>query len=303
MAVPALRRISWFGDLLALALPAWGAAMAAFGVCLSLAEGPASLAAASIGLSAGCGLHCVLPRRGLASKQPDSSLLLAAVNLQYDSEDPDATVRSALDVGADVLVVAEVTTRTHALLRAAFPHSLVTQYALDTNDNAVGVYAHVPFEVLAAPPRSGREALRVRVTGPQPFLLYAVHLPRPVLRYDGTTGLVRLAEHRREVHRLDAAIRAELEPVVLAGDLNLSDRTNGYRVLTFGRLDVMRTGDGTHATRSTYRGGRRWRWLMFRIDHCIIPAGWGVADATTFDIGGSDHRGISARIGPRTPTR
>ena len=295
VAIAALRRITWFGDLLALGLPAAGEVLIALSACLRLANGSTALVVVGIGMSASCGVLCVLPRRRVSASRPATSLLLASVNLQHDSRDPAATVQSALEIGADVLVVAEVTTRTHALLSEAFPFALVTQHALHVNDNAVGVYANVPFEELSAPPHSGREALRVRVSGPEPFLLYAVHLPRPVIHHDGTTGLVSLAEHRREVRRLDAAVRAEVEPVVLAGDLNLSDRTDGYRVLTSGRLDAMRTG--TVPARSTYRGHWWWRRLMFRIDHCIVPRGWGVADATTFDIRGSDHRGISGRIG------
>jgi endonuclease/exonuclease/phosphatase family metal-dependent hydrolase len=104
--------------------------------------------------------------------------------------------------------------------------------------------------------------------------------------------------HRRAVHRLDDVIRAEAEPVVLTGDLNLCDRMEGYRVLTAGRLDAMRT---TRA-RSTFFGGWRWRLLMFRIDHCVVPGDWGVADAGTFAIDASDHRGIRARIGPVSTT-
>jgi endonuclease/exonuclease/phosphatase (EEP) superfamily protein YafD len=295
VAVPSLRRITWIGDLQALALPALGVALVVLDAGLLSAGAPGTVMAGVIGLFAGCVLHCVLPRRRVRSVRPDAPLVLASVNLQYDSEDPEATVQSALEVRADVLVVAEVTARTHPLLSAAFPYAVVTEHALRVNDNAVGIYAHVPFEELSAPPRTGRESLRVRVQGPHPFVLYAVHLPRPVLRHDGSTGLVSLAEHRRDVHRLDRAIRAEVEPVVLAGDLNLSDRTDRYRVLTAGRLDAMRTN---RLARSTYRGGWRWRWLLFRIDHCIVPADWAVSDAATFAIQASDHRGIRAHLAP-----
>ena len=294
-AVPVLRRITWFGDLLALALPAGCVALVVLGVWVQWLGGVPAAVGASVGVIAGFVIHCARPRRHISAPASPSALLLASVNLQYDSEDPHATVQSALEVGADVLVAAEVTTQTHPLLAAAFQYALVAEAGLRVNNNAVGIYAQVPFEELSPPPRSGREALRVRVLGPRPFVLYAVHLPRPVLRYDGTTGLVSLAEHRRAIRRLDLAIRAETEPVVLVGDLNLSDRTDGYRVLTARRLDAMRTAK---PVRSTFHGGWRWWWLLFRIDHCIVPPDWCVSDAATFAIRGSDHRGLRGRLAP-----
>ncbi len=292
--VPLLRRATWFGDLLVLALPLGCIALVVLGIVLLAIRVPTSIVAATGGVFAGCVAHCALPRQRVAAPPPAAPVLLVSVNLQYDSADPRATVRSALDARPDVLVACEVTTVTEALLRAAFPYHLVSQDALRINDNAVGIYSHLPFEELAPLPPLGREALRIRVNGPHPFVLCAVHLPRPVIVHDGSTGLASMAEHRRAVHRLDDAVRAEVEPVVLIGDLNLSDRTVGYRVLTAGRLDAMRTT----CARSTYTGSWRWRVLMFRIDHCVIPADWGVADAGTFTIEGSDHRGIRAKIGP-----
>ena len=294
VGVPILRRVTWLGDLLVLALPLGCVALVVLAIVLLLVRAPGALVAATCGVFAGCVVHCMLPRRRVAAPSPAEPLVLVSVNLQYDSADPHATVQSALDARPDVLVACEVTTDTEAMLRAAFPYHLVSDEALRINDNAVGIYSHLPFEELGPLPRLGREALRVRVNGPHPFVLCAVHLPRPVIVHDGSTGLVGMAEHRRAVHRLDDAIRAEAEPVVLMGDLNLCDRAEGYRVLTAGRLDAMRT---TRA-RSTYTGSWRWRLLMFRIDHCVIPADWGVADAGTFTIEGSDHRGIRARIGP-----
>jgi endonuclease/exonuclease/phosphatase (EEP) superfamily protein YafD len=81
---------------------------------------------------------------------------------------------------------------------------------------------------------------------------------------------------------------------VVAGDLNLCDRTSGYHRLVRGRLDAMRTGRAA----TTFVGPGGWRWLGLRIDHVVLPAGWGAAEALTFPITGSDHRGVAAVVGP-----
>ena len=54
------------------------------------------------------------------------------------------------------------------------------------------------------------------------FVVYAVHLPNPLHQ---TT----FAEQREPMEQLLAAIDAETDPVIVAGDLNLSDRSDGYR--------------------------------------------------------------------------
>lgn len=295
LTVTLLRRTSWLGDLLALALPAACVVLGAVIIGVLADGGPAGLVAGLAGLLAGSLVTIALPRRRVRVPLPVDTLLLASVNLQYDSDDPTATVRSAIEIGADVLVVTEVTTQTDALLTAAFPYRIVTHEALRARDNGVAVYSHVPITERAALPRFGREALRVHVLGRHPFVLYAVHLPRPVIQHDGSPGLLSLAAHRRSVRALDDAARDEAEPVVIAGDLNLADRTSGYRVLRSGRVDAMRSA----WPRATYAGAPHWRLLALRIDHLLLPRDWSATEAATFTIHGSDHRGIRARIGPR----
>ena len=96
------------------------------------------------------------------------------------------------------------------------------------------------------------------------------------------------------VHRLADAIAAETDPVILAGDLNMTDRAAGYRMLGGPMHDAMRTG---WWAASTYRHGM-WRDLSLRIDHLFVPADWCAVDAKTFGVPGSDHRGIESTVGP-----
>ncbi len=119
------------------------------------------------------------------------------------------------------------------------------------------------------------------------FVVYAVHLQNPLHQ---TT----FPEQLQTIERLLAAIEAETDPVIMAGDLNLSDRSSGYRVITSSLHDAMRTG---WWAASTYRYGF-WRQLSLRIDHLFVPVEWCAVDAETFELPGSDHLGVEATVGP-----
>ncbi|MCU1501180.1 MAG: hypothetical protein JWM12_534, partial [Ilumatobacteraceae bacterium] len=100
---------------------------------------------------------------------------------------------------------------------------------------------------------------------------------------------------RRAVFALDHAADADGAngPVVIAGDLNLSDRTSGYRRLAAGRLDASRTGWAD----ATFHGSTTWSLMLLRIDHIFVPSRWCAARASSFHLRGSDHDGVQASIG------
>lgn len=99
--------------------------------------------------------------------------------------------------------------------------------------------------------------------------------------------------HRRLVDALADAVVSEDLPVVVAGDLNLVDRTGGYRAITDVLDDGLRSGwvGPTSLKRQT-------KLLLARIDHVFIPPRWCAADGKTFTMRGSDHRGVVTTIGP-----
>jgi endonuclease/exonuclease/phosphatase (EEP) superfamily protein YafD len=102
------------------------------------------------------------------------------------------------------------------------------------------------------------------------------------------------AAQRQLLVDLLQAIGAETTPVIVAGDLNLSDRSEGYRWLDDRFDDAMRTG---WWAASTYRHGL-WRALLLRIDHLFVPEDWCAVDAGTFRVPGSDHMAVEATVGP-----
>jgi endonuclease/exonuclease/phosphatase family metal-dependent hydrolase len=124
------------------------------------------------------------------------------------------------------------------------------------------------------------------------LVLYSARLSRPHAREPGQIGAA-LARQETQVAALLRAATAERVPTLLAGDLNLSDRTREYRRLTGRFRDAMRAGlAGPTYMRLLYRP------LLLRIDHLFVPRGWCTRDAHTFTMRGSDHLGVTADVGP-----
>ena len=135
------------------------------------------------------------------------------------------------------------------------------------------------------------------------FVLYAAHPDPPGF---GASALSPI-EQERLFGRLQAAIAAEDLPVVLAGDLNLVDRSAPFRRLTDHLVDAT----GRHWRRPT---SLRWRPLLARIDHVLVSPGWcrrGGHDVPDHRVGppgrrrrrrrvpvGRPGRGIGARCEP-----
>jgi endonuclease/exonuclease/phosphatase family metal-dependent hydrolase len=128
--------------------------------------------------------------------------------------------------------------------------------------------------------------LRIERPG-APFVLRVIHAPNPL--YETTFE----QQEALAAHIVETA-EAEQLPAVVVGDLNLSDRAEGYRIITRSMRDAMRAGSWPG---DTYRL-HVWRALLLRIDHMFVPNGWCAADAGTFEVPGSDHRGIEATVGP-----
>ncbi|MFD1532031.1 endonuclease/exonuclease/phosphatase family protein [Pseudonocardia aurantiaca] len=187
----------------------------------------------------------------------------------------------------DVLVVSEMNDGLAAPLSVAFPYRF-----WDGNRPGVAVYSRLPFRVteFTGPDLAG---VRAEVAGPAgPFVLYAVHVPRPWYATEGAFQTT-APEHSRLVDVLAQRVAAERLPVVVVGDLNTPDRTGDYnRLLAGGGLvDAMRN-DWTGPT-----SVGQWRLLFPRIDHVLVTGGWCGDNTARPALAGSDHRGVAATVG------
>lgn len=291
-----ITKLGPFGDMIALALPTIGLSALTVGVWCIVTHRPWMVVAAFAALFVVAAVAVVVPRLPDTTGPATDAITLVAANLLHDNRTIERGVASAMAQHPDVLVVSELNKDSDRLLSAKFPYRLVTERSLRRENYAEGVYSTFPLEELDAPTGLDDQMLRVRVTGPAPFILYAVHLPRPTFGAGGRDGShsVSFAQNRRDALRLDSLATAEGEPVVIAGDLNLSDRTSGYAALHSDRNDAVRTRWAT----TSYVGGFIWELFALRIDHIFIPKTWCAANGGSFEIAGSDHAGVRSSIGP-----
>jgi endonuclease/exonuclease/phosphatase (EEP) superfamily protein YafD len=297
-----LARLGWVGDLVAIGAPLIAACSWTVAAMLAVVRRPVgsggdaarTISAVLVGVGLCAATLVVGPRTPQRTGPVSTPLRVVAMNIQFDNPVPADAIADAVASDADVLVVSELTPATEAMLDGRYPHAVTEDLGADGFGQ--GVYSRFPLTELDRPDVRG-QVLRLRVEAPTPFVLYALHLPRPVLTGARGSGFHDFAGHRRAVLQLDGIVDRETEPVVIAGDLNLSDRATGYRRLVDGRVDAARTGWAA----SSFGTSLPWRLLMLRIDHVLIPGDWCVARTDQVPITGSDHRGIVTDVGPCAP--
>ena len=220
------------------------------------------------------------PRVPGGGPAPADPFRLVAANPYESNPTPEEAARDLLAQGADVLAAVEVPRDVVNGLEGIYPYQIVK--------NNLAVFSRYPLEPT---PRldgfSRRDVTRVHIDGPDgPFLLYEVHSPQPL--HD-----ISLGAHLAFIRALRAKALTEPIPVVIAGDFNMSDRGQGYRLMAASFRDAMRAGWPA----ATFDKGL-WRLFQLRIDYVFTSRSWCGEDPDTFGIGGSDHEGIAVTIGP-----
>ena len=282
------------GDVVAILLPALAGLIAV--AALVVARRRAVLPVISLVLAAAVAVVAPWTPDDAGTVAPGAGVTIASANV--------TSMRSTLpplrDVSADVVVVAEDGAAVDAGLVAAYPHSVVTPGVprggvYSPAAPRVGVYSRFPLRLLELP-GPDLPGLRVAVDAPIPFTLYALHVPRPWFTGQGEYQAT-VAQHHRLVVALAGRAARETGPVVLAGDLNSTDRGRDYRLLTDGTglVDAMRDG-WTGPTSVT-----TWRAFLLRIDHLLVGPGWCGDASRQFPLSRSDHDGITAVVGPCAP--
>ena len=217
---------------------------------------------------------------------PDPAIRLVVANVWDENPTPDAVPASMTGRGADVLVAIEMSDDE---LYAALTEGAASQ-GLDSTveQGRQGVWSRFPVQVLDELGLPSARVLRVGVDVPgSPFVLYVVHGLNP-LRETSFDDQLRFTED------LLTAIESEDRPVVVAGDLNMSDRVVSYRKMDAALTDAMRAG----APGSTTYVGGWWPTLLLRIDHVFVTPSWCATGPVTFTPTGSDHRGVDVAVGP-----
>ena len=278
-------------DLVATGLPAVAAAVAVAALAVAVVvrrAAPVALALAASVLAAGAAAVGG-PWRPTPTPAPAPALRVVAANALHRNPAVAGAAADLLAQGGDVVVVVEGALAVHDQLRDDFAFAALGPQA----EHAV--LSRYPVRLLPPPADlpADRRVSRWEVAAPAgPVILYAVHLRRPQAR---RTDALReaLRGQREDVRRLVRSAAGEGLPVIVAGDLNVSDRASGYRLLAGPMRDAMRSGwAGPTYLRPRYRP------FLLRIDHLFVPRDWCAAGSRRFRVQGSDHRGVAADVGP-----
>jgi endonuclease/exonuclease/phosphatase (EEP) superfamily protein YafD len=223
------------------------------------------------------------PRIGGASAAPVQAVRVASANVYGRNAVPREAIAALIAQDADVLIAVESPGGLTRLLqnvdREHTSWVVSDELVLGSRFPA----RELPLSQQLDPVR----VMRVLVSRPgAPFVVYVVHDLNPLFDHDWNRQLA----FDRAIR--DAALRERL-PTVLAGDFNLSDRTEGYRLLEGSLRDALRAGGGAG---NTYEDGF-WRVFLLRIDYVFTSPSMCAGDARTFDVPGSDHEGVFVATG------
>lgn len=231
----------------------------------------------------------VSPRTPTHFATPRDPVTLIAANLRLKNPSPREAARELVARHADVVVISESVHGSEAVLSAAYPYHV--GYGYRRNRYSEFVASRYPLRPRPVP-SDLRQAVVVEVMAPKPFILVGVHLPRAGIDVPHLSGKVSFAGQRLAVSAVTRLTGSSALPVVVAGDLNVSDRTAAYRRLVAHRRDAMRAG----WARSTYQPFP-WNFLALRIDHVLIDRTWCAEHARRFHPSGSDHSAVQVTIG------
>jgi endonuclease/exonuclease/phosphatase (EEP) superfamily protein YafD len=232
----------------------------------------------------------------VADSPPDGTDIVAmTINMQYGWGDATKIADEVRERHVDVLGVTELTPEAAARLGAAgldeaLPYRVVSpdlsahgsglwsRYPLTPAEEWRGIH-RMPGATLHVPDRAGRvRDVSVRVAHPY-----------RTARYNATS-------YRRDQSMLRARLAAQPKdmPAIVLGDFNASrDHQAFRRLLSDGWRDAPEyAGSGFVGTWSP----RYWMPHFVQLDHILFNRRIGARSATTFEVRGSDHGALVARL-------
>lgn len=290
--VALVRLVGWTGVLLSVQLQAVAGPLllaAPLLVLLALAARSRALVVSSLllCLAAGAWLVSVLPSGAPVAGGCD--LRVTTANLKLDNERVDAAAAALVGQDADVVVLHEVTPGLWSQLDGGPLTDTYPYRVLDVKDGF-----HGSAVLSRLPTRGGLrnigswDVLETRVELPdgRGLTMVAVHGPAPVPE-NGVTWW------RRVLEELAVAYGAR-SSTVLAGDFNATPDHRPFRALVGAGLRESwdEAGEGLGGT---FPAGTVVPPLL-RLDHVLLSRGLGACTATTVDVPGSDHLGVTVDV-------
>ncbi|HUR76286.1 MAG TPA: endonuclease/exonuclease/phosphatase family protein [Sporichthya sp.] len=232
----------------------------------------------------------------LADDPPVGTDLVAmTINLQYGWADATEVADAVRARGVDVLGVTEltaeaVTALSAAGLDAALPYRVLSP---DTDAHGSGLWSRFPLtpaEEWRGVHRMPGATLHVTDSGGRNRdVAVRVAHPYRTARYNATS-------YRRDQAMLRERLAAQPKevPAIVLGDFNASrDHAAFRRLLSDGWRDAPEyAGSGFVRTWSP----RYWIPHLVQLDHILISPQFGARSSSTFDVRGSDHGALLARL-------
>jgi endonuclease/exonuclease/phosphatase (EEP) superfamily protein YafD len=232
----------------------------------------------------------------VADDPPEGTDLVAmTINLQYGWADPTAVVDAVRERGVDVLGVSELSPEAAAALSAAgldalLPHRVL---AADTDAHGSGLWTRFPLtpaEEWRGVHRMPGGVMRFPESGggSRDVAVRVAH-PYRTARYNATS-------YKRDQAMLRERLAAQSKdvPAIVLGDFNASrDHAAFRRLLSDGWRDAPEyAGSGYVGTWSP----RYWIPHFAALDHILISRQFGARSTATFEVDGTDHGALVARL-------
>jgi vancomycin resistance protein VanJ len=189
----------------------------------------------------------------------------------------------------DVVALHEVNATMHKALKAR----LLDRYPYQQREPGIGLYSRLPIEDYQAYRLGDEEGpwaqqCRLLLDGQRVTLLNAhPRTPTGELRHFATSG------HAADVSDLLARVEGIDGPLLVVGDLNLTDQNRAYGELARRLRDAYReAGRGLGFTFRGSEGGP----ALWRIDFVLHTPDLAALDVALGDYGGSDHRPLVATL-------
>lgn len=224
----------------------------------------------------------------LRPRQPDerpgaTPVRVFHANLLFRNQRPTDMIGTLEAVDADVLSFTEYTAAHAALLYASsiaarFPHRI--EHTVGKTGGSA-IWSRHPLTEVDAPPARDQSSAAIVGTN-EPFALYVVHPPSPLVSLDGW---------HRELHGLQALHRDRSGPALVVGDFNADHWHPPFRLL-------LRSGwrDAHHLLRRPFSASwptdRRPAPPFTRLDHALVNRQLVVRDVRNVVVAGSDHLGL-----------
>lgn len=222
------------------------------------------------------------PERATAEGTTGASLTVVTANLNAENPDPSALLRWAKDIGADIIVLQEVSPRTALELKKWGDHShrivvpqegpfglgILSRHPLESNETRepAGQTLHIRTHILWGDTRIALSAVH-----PMPPVSTAYHAQRVALfktesKWAASTGL----------------------PAIISGDFNASPWSSAMEPFT---AQGLQRASGPWPTWPA-------AFPLIPIDQVVVSGHWRVMDAEVGPAIGSDHRPVRVQLAP-----